>query len=321
MQINSAPLTDKQMANLRDRFGSSLQENVSLAYYTTAHVGGKADALIPANSAEELAQCAAIFWEAEIPFTLIGGGSNILVSDEGYHGVILLNHARNIRIETHPIPPRAVAESGANFGSLARQAALRGLSGIEWATHIPGTVGGAIYGNAGAFGGSTQTSLLNVELIFKESGRQTWTADQMQYQLRSSVLKREHLPCVILSASFKLGEGDEGILQRSIAENNEKRKRTQPPGASTGSTFKNPQGDYAGRLIESAGLKGTTIGGAMISPIHANFIVNQGNACAMDYYRLIRLAQRKVKDQFGIDLELEIEFLGDFSDGEQGNEE
>jgi UDP-N-acetylmuramate dehydrogenase len=316
MQKVTAPLSNTQMVELRDKFGSVLQENVSLSFYTTAHVGGKADALIPANSADELANTAAFLWEAQIPFILIGGGSNVLVSDEGYHGVILLNHARNIRIDTHTTPMVAFAESGANFGGLARQAALRGMSGIEWAANVPGSVGGAVYGNAGAFGSNTQASLTSVDLILKDGGRQSWTADQMKYQYRSSILKREQISAVILSASFKLTQSDEETVQKAIAASTEKRKSTQPPGASTGSTFKNPEGDHAGRLIEAAGLKGYGIGGAVISPIHANFIINQNNASAMDYYRLIRHIQKTVADQFGVNLELEIELVGHFTDGE-----
>lgn len=316
MKNRTAPLTTTQMAALRDKFSAILQENVSLSDYTTAHVGGKADALLPVNTMNELADAVNFLWSGEIPFMVIGGGSNVLASDEGYHGVLLLNRARNTRIDVHTQPVIAFSESGANLGSLARQTALRGLSGLEWAANIPGTVGGAVYGNAGAFGSDMAASLYSIEMVCKNGGRQSWSPEQMAYQYRSSILKREPVLAVVLAASFKLSSSTPDAVQAIIGANTDKRKHSQPPGASMGSVFKNPPGDFAGRLIEAANLKGYAIGGAEVSPIHANFIVNHSSASATDIWKLIRHIQSTVADQFGIQLELEIELLGHFPDGE-----
>ena len=161
---------------LRELFGDHLQENVVMANYTTAHVGGPAGALIPVNSSAELEKAARILWNLNVPFRIIGSGANVLFSDRGYPGVILVNHAHTVKIDTHSTPPRVWAESGANLGSLARQSALRGLSGLEWAATIPGTVGGAVYGNAGAQAMDIAGNISNVEILLPDGNKQTWNA-------------------------------------------------------------------------------------------------------------------------------------------------
>ncbi|HVN54285.1 MAG TPA: UDP-N-acetylmuramate dehydrogenase [Anaerolineaceae bacterium] len=303
---------DLPLNQLRAVFGDRLQENVSLADYTTARTGGLADAFLPVHTAADLAQAVSAAWELGVPCTVLGGGSNCLVSDEGLRELVLLNRARNTRIDTRTTPPTAWAESGANFSALARQAALRGLAGLEWAAAVPGTVGGAVFGNAGAFGGDVRGSLLLAEILHPERGRETWPVERLEYHYRSSVLKREKSQAVILSAVFHLTEGDKAAIQASMEANTGQRQRTQPPGASMGSMFKNPEGDYAGRLVDACGLKGRRIGGAEISPVHANFFVNLGQATASDIWQLIQLAHNAVLEQHGINLELEIELLGPF---------
>ncbi len=303
------------MAALRSIFGARLQENVPLAHYTTARVGGPADAMVPVNSAEELARTAEQVWELGIPYFVIGGGSNILVSDHGVHELVILNRTRNIRIDTKSSPPSAWAESGANLGSLARQTALRGMSGLEWAASIPGTVGGAVYGNSGANGGDMAGSLILAEILHPQLGRNWWPVEQMSYQYRNSTLKLNKSKAIILSARLKLVQSTPEAVQAKIETLSERRRNTQPPGASMGSMFKNPSGDYAGRLIDSVGLKGHSIGGAEISPLHANFFVNRGTASAADIWNLIRLAREKVAEKTGVDLEMEIERIGDWENG------
>ncbi|HNT53782.1 MAG TPA: FAD-binding protein, partial [Anaerolineaceae bacterium] len=176
---------------LRNLFGSRLQENVTLANYTTARVGGSADALMVVYSTAELAEVAGRMWTEKLPFHILGSGSNVLISDAGVRGLVILNHAHGVRVEAAGDPPTVWAESGANFSAVARQVALRGLSGLEWAAAIPGTVGGAVYGNAGAFGSNIQHDLVLAEILHREQGRQTWTVDQFEYDYRSSILKRE----------------------------------------------------------------------------------------------------------------------------------
>lgn len=297
---------------LRAQFGERLQEHVGLANYTTARTGGPADALLVAHDAAGLEEIVKTLWSLETPFTVLGSGSNVLFSDLGYRGVVVINRARTVKVDTHLQPPQVFAESGANLGSLARQLALRGLSNLEWAATVPGTVGGAVYGNAGAHGGDVARDLVLADILHPMYGKVEWTADQMEYGYRTSRLKRQDEGAIILSARFRLQTSTPEAVQARMDEFNAQRRRTQPPGASLGSMFKNPAGDYAGRLIEAAGLKGATIGGVSISPVHANFFVNAEGAAAADIYKLIELARQTVAEKFGVQLELEIELLGDW---------
>ncbi len=296
--------------DLRELFGESLQEQVSLAPYTSARIGGPADALLTARSADEMAQFVQTCWQHSIPFTMLGGGSNVLVSDAGVRGLVILNRAKETEFR-NGAQPTVYAEAGTVFSNLAHRAAAKGLAGLEWAIAVPGTVGGAVYGNAGAFGGDTSQSLIRAE-IFSESGRSWWPVERLEYGYRSSVLKRAHGKAVVLAAEFTLTNGDPAQIQ-SVAEGfTERRKATQPPGASMGSMFKNPPGDFAGRLIEAAKLKGTRIGNAEISPVHGNFFVNIGETKSADIKKLIELTQSTVFEKFGVMLELEVELVGEW---------
>jgi UDP-N-acetylmuramate dehydrogenase len=294
------------LPNLRAAFGDKLQENVSLAAYTSARIGGEADALVVAQSADALVEIVSQLWEMEMPYLLLGGGSNLLVSDAGFRGVVVLNKAKEIRFAENNV----WAESGVTMSRLANQATTKGLAGMEWAATVPGTVGGAVYGNAGAFGGDMAGNLIQAELL-TEVGRETWSVDDMAYAYRSSKLKRETINAVILSAELKLENGDPAEIQERMRSFIQKRKETQPPGASMGSMFKNPVGDYAGRLIEAAGLKGTRIGNVEISTVHANFFVNHGETKAADVIALVELTQKTVQEKFGVALELEVEIVGE----------
>lgn len=299
---------------LRSHFGNRLQENVSLSGYTTAHTGGLAQALITALDAQQLSETVQFLWDHDIPFVTLGNGSNILFSDARIEQVVVHNRAKAIKINDADEPPTVWAESGTNLGTLARQAALHGLAGLEWASTIPGTLGGAVYGNAGAYGSDISQTLVLAEILHRTLGKVSWNGEQMQYAYRSSLLKRQPVDAVILAAVLATSHGDPKLIQAKMTDLSEKRRRSQPPGASMGSMFKNPAGDYAGRLIEAAGLKGTKIGGAEISLVHGNFFVNDGSASASDIHRLIVLVQEKVHEKFNIDLELEIECLGNWQE-------
>jgi UDP-N-acetylmuramate dehydrogenase len=297
---------------LETLFAEKLQRNVQISNYTTSKTGGMVLGLIPVNTLDELRRAAQSLWEIEMPFRMLGSGSNMLISDKGWDGVMVLNRCHNIKIHSAEENPTVYAESGANLGAMARQCSLRGIGGLEWANSIPGSVGGAVYGNAGAHSSDIAHDLQSALVLLKDKGEYAMMADDLGYAYRSSFLKREHTPAVILAATFNASHSSR---EASVAKMNtftNRRLATQPQGASTGSTFKNPEGDYAGRLIEAAGLKGTRSGHAQISPLHANFIVNDGQANAQDYYRLIRLMQEKVYAQSCINLELEIELLGEF---------
>lgn len=297
---------------LREVYADRLRENVPLAGYTSARIGGPADVVIIAHSADELVEATTRLWQLDIHFVLIGGGCNVLVSDRGVRGVVLLNRARQVNFSSETMPPTVKAESGANLNDIAQRAARLGLSGFEWAASVPGTLGGAVYGNAGAFGGEMANNLATVDILHREHGLQTWAVEKLAYGYRNSNLKREHQPALILSATLNLSHGETAAIQAKMAEFAERRRRTQPPGASMGSMFKNPPGDKAGRLIEAAGLKGTRIGTAEISTRHANFFINTDSTRAEDMRQLLELTQRTVREKFSVQLETEIEMIGDW---------
>ncbi len=297
-------------ADLRKRFSDQVQENVPLAPYTSARIGGPADVLVTARNADELAHAVQACQDAQLAFTLLGGGSNLLVSDKGIRGVVILNKAK--ATEFRPgAEPSVWAESGVVFSNLAHRAAAQGFSGLEWAATVPGTVGGAVYGNAGAFGGDTARDLLRVEVL-TEAGRESWPVEKLAYSYRTSSLKRGEIKGVVLAAEFRLKNADAETIKTTIAQLTERRKATQPPGASMGSMFKNPPGDFSGRLIEAAGLKGARVGNAEISTLHGNFFINNGETRAADVKALIELAQKTVFEKFAINLELEVELIGDW---------
>jgi UDP-N-acetylmuramate dehydrogenase len=303
------------MDQLRNNFGDRLMVNEPLAKYTSARIGGPADAVLIVHSADDLAEIVMTLWELDTPFVMLGGGSNVLVSDTGVRAVVVLNKARKVVFDQEADPPTVTAESGSNFGAVARQAAQKDLSGLEWAAGIPGTVGGAVVGNAGAHGGDVASNLKVAEILQHDGGRQSWIPDQFDFRYRGSILKEKNGSAVVLSATFVLARGEPDEIQKKLDDFLAHRRRTQPPGASMGSMFKNPSDDHAGRLIDEAGLKGARRGDAEISAVHANFFINHGSASAQDVYALIRQAQQAVQEKFGVTLELEIELFGDWETG------
>jgi len=296
---------------LRAHFGDAVQENVLLAPYTSARIGGNADALVTVKSADELANVMQVIWSQGVPFYILGGGSNVLVSDRGVRGVVVLNRAREVKFYGGD-QPKVWCEAGVVFSNLANRCASKGYAGLEWGATVPGTIGGAIYGNAGAFGGDVSGNLIRAEVLTR-NGREKLSVEQMGYGYRTSVLKRGEIKAIVLSAELSLKNATKEEVSVKIGQFSERRKATQPPGASMGSMFKNPEGDYAGRLIEAAGLKGARIGNAEISTLHGNFFVNHGETKASDIRALIDLTRETVKEKFGVELELEIELAGDWS--------
>ena len=292
------------------KLGDKVKENVSLAPYTSARIGGPADVLIMAESAEELAHIDTLLRKQQLDYIMLGGGSNVLVSDRGVRGVVVLNRAKGVRFHNGD-QPSVMAESGVVFSNLAHRCASKGFAGLEWAATVPGTVGGAVYGNAGAFGGDMAGNLIWAELL-TEKGHEKFTAEQMAYGYRTSVLKRAELDAIVLSAELSLKNSTKEQATVKIEQFSAHRKATQPPGASMGSMFKNPNGDYAGRLIEAAGLKGARIGNAVVSPLHGNFFVNHADTKAEDILALIQLVQKTVQEKQGVELELEIELIGEW---------
>ncbi len=291
-----------------------------MSRHTTFRIGGPADMSVQAISADALRDVVLLARRLEVPYLVLGAGSNVLVSDAGVRSLVILNRARWFEFQiAHAQAQRVRAESGVILPSLARECIGRGLAGLEWAVGVPGTVGGAVVGNAGAHGSDIAQSLVSVKILDSEGNVRDWSAQELQFGYRTSWLKLQtaHLGSplskpVVLAAELELKQTTPQELEARAAEFTQKRKRTQPPGASVGSMFKNPPGDYAGRLVEAAGLKGVRVGGAEISQVHANFIVNLGAASAADVYSLVCLAREKVAARFGVTLELEIQLVGEW---------
>src|SRR4029078_7857044 len=232
------------------KLGDKVKENVSLAPYTSARIGGPADILIIAESADELARIIKRLQKQEMEYLILGGGSNVLVSDRGVRGVVVLNRAKGVRFHNGD-QTSVTAESGVVFSNLANRCAAKGFAGLEWAATVPGTIGGAVYGNACAFGGDMAGNLIWTELL-TENGREKFTAEQMGYGYRTSILKRGEVDAIVLCAELKLRNSTKEAVSTTIEQFSAHRKATQPPGASMGSMFKNPNGDSAGQFIEGA---------------------------------------------------------------------
>ncbi len=244
-----------------------------------------------------------------MPVRVLGGGANVLVSDAGVRGLVVLNHVTTLEFDGDSV----CASAGHSLTTLARRCAARGLAGFEWAASVPGTLGGAVVNNAGAHGGDMAGCVESADVLDAEQGRLVSNLTDLAYGYRTSALKaRADRRFLVLGALLKLSPGDPAAISARIDEFVAYRKRTQPPGASLGSIFKNPPGDYAGRLIEACGLKGLTVGGVQVSPVHGNFFVHRGGATATDYSALIDRVQAAVFEQTGVRLEPEIERLGEW---------
>lgn len=279
------------------------KENILLAPYTTYQIGGPADYFVEAASSQEVLE--ALEWAAErdMPFYVFGGGSNLLFDDAGFRGLVIRLRGGEVRVEGE----RIKADAGVITAKMVKAAADAGLSGMEAWNGLPGTVGGAVLGNAGCFGVETKDLLESAEVWRPGEGVQTMVPDFFEYHYRWSRLKKE--PGVVLSATFKLSRGEPEKIAEKMREIARSRIQKQPPGSSTGSFFKNPEGDHAGRLIEAAGLKGKVLGKAQISPQHANFFLNRGGATAGEILELAALAQSEVEKQFGVHLEQEVVYV------------
>jgi UDP-N-acetylmuramate dehydrogenase len=298
---------ETRLNQLVDRLGDIAQRNGVLAQYSAAGVGGPADVLVVARTPADVQRAIVESRALALPYKVFGGLSNCLVSDRGLQGVIVLNQARDFRFaDDYQIH----ADSGALVIKVARAAVARGWGGLTWAVGLPGTVGGAVINNAGAFGGETSKALRSAVLLGPGGNVHEVTPDWFNFRYRCSRLKGAGEDWVVLTATFQLRPRDREHLQAKAAEYTQRRQRTQPPGRTLGSTFKNPEGDYAGRLIEAAGLKGTRVGSIVVSHHHANFFVNEGGGTAADYLTLIRQVQDEVERKFGIRLEPEIELIG-----------
>lgn len=295
-----------------DRVAPDLSEQVPLGKYTSLRVGGPARYFLAGGSVGALTRVLDAATEDGCPVLALGGGSNLLISDDGFDGVVIKYTGSGHRLETLDDGSLAVrVAAGTSLSNLARRLAREGVGGLEWAAAVPGNVGGAVVNNAGAFGGCTADYLMDVDVVQAGRGPRTLTPDELGYAYRTSVLKRQELgPLLVTSARLRVERAAAAVSVAKILQFQATRTATQPRQLSAGSIFANPQDDFAGRLVEAAGLKGERIGGAEISGVHANFIVNSGNAVARDVLSLIRLAQATVWDQFNVWLEPEVQLVG-----------
>ena len=297
-------------------FPKSVLRRQNLARFTAARLGGPADFLYIAKNPNyhDTLEIIRQAWEQALPVTIIGGGANILISDKGVRGLCIINRATRISHQIDGNEALVTASSGANLIRLVRYCQEHGFAGLEWAIAVPGTVGGALVNNAGAHDGDMTRALESALVYEAAEGERRYRVDELDYNYRFSLLKaRADKQFFVMDAVFRLIREDPNTILDRMEQFSAYRKRTQPPGASLGSIFKNPTGDYAGRLIEAVSLKGYRIGDVRVSPIHANFFVNHGAAAsASDYFALIQHVRAVVLKRFGIELELEIQTLGEW---------
>lgn len=285
-----------------------LQAAVPLARYTAARLGGPAEWLYSArDSRRELEAALRLALERGLPFRTLGGGANVLIADAGLPGLVLVNHVQEVEFGETWLR----ASAGSGLMALARLCQARGLAGMEWAVSVPGTLGGAVINNAGAHGGDVAGILQEALLLEAEGKLRRLTVTELAYAYRHSSLKvRAERNWLLLEATLTLQPDDPQRIAARMAAFSAARKRSQPPGASLGSIFRNPPGDFAGRLIEASGLKGARCGMAHVSTLHANFFINPGGAGTDDYRRLVAQVQEIVLREQGVLLEPEIELLG-----------
>lgn len=279
-----------------------------LASYTTWKIGGPADALIIPDNQEELAAALKLLRRHGVPWTVLGRGSNTLVTDKGVRGAVLKlgDGFGDIRFDG----VTAIAGASYSFIRLAVLAGKEGLTGLEFAGGIPGTVGGAVYMNAGAHGSDVSRIFQSVDIVWEDGSEAVLGLQEMAFSYRHSVLQERR--GIVTRAVFRLARGDRKEIAAALASYKDRRMRTQPlQMACAGSVFRNPPGDHAARLIEAAGLKGARVGGAQVSPLHANFIVNLGGATAEDVLTLIARIQRTIEDKNGIQLVPEVLLMGE----------
>ncbi|MCP4539052.1 MAG: UDP-N-acetylmuramate dehydrogenase [Chloroflexi bacterium] len=292
--------------------GPNVRRDEPLAHHTAMRVGGPVDLLIVCDNVDEVVRVVKLARSSGVIWRMLGGGCNVLVADSGLGGLMIVNRAARIEFgfAKKENVKAARVEAGAQLSVLARETVGRGLTGLEWAAGLPGTVGGAVVGNAGAFDGDIASVLHSATVLGLDGEVVERPADWFEFEYRLSRIKRETRGEVVLATTFELQKGDPGALSARADEILEWRKTRHPSGATMGSTFKNPPDSHAGYLIEQAGLRGYRVSGAQISEQHGNFFMNTGGATAADVMGLIEHARAEVRRQFGIDLELEIELVG-----------
>lgn len=294
----NAHVTHLFPSTVRDR----IQEGVRLAPFTTFRIGGKAQYFFVASSTQDIVQAVQSAKEADIPFFLLGGGSNILVSDNGFPGLVIKNEARDIQWPESR--GRVIVDAGVSWGALTFFAHKQGYTGLEPLMHIPGTLGGAVRGNAGSFGKETKDILVRVHAL--RDGILSWIGrDECEFSYRESIFKKK--PWVIVQVELQLEEGDVAAGKKMLKKFLERRRMSQPLDMPCpGCFFKNPEGLFASKLIDDCGLKGFHIGQVRVSQKHANFIENLGGGTAAEVDSLVGEIKKRVQERFNVTLKEEV---------------
>lgn len=299
---------DALLRELNEYQVGTVKKDEELARHTTMKIGGPADLFIEPTSIEGLKKTMQLVQKYRVNWRAIGRGSNLLVSDQGIEGVVIKlgNNLKDMKLDGTQLTVGA----GYSIVALAVLISKKGLSGLEFASGIPGSVGGAVYMNAGAHGSDISKILTDAHILFEDGSLQWLTNDEMDFSYRTSVLQKKR-PGIVVEARFQLTEGDKEQIVAVMQKNKDYRKVTQPyDSPCAGSIFRNPLPHFAGKLIEEAGLKGFQIGGAQISEMHGNFIVNAGNAKAFDVLQLIEYVKKTIMEKYNIQMETEVEIIG-----------
>ena len=291
-------------------------EYAPMSRYTTLRLGGPAEVLVEAGSAEEIRAALTAAHALDVPVTLVGNGSNLLVRDGGVRGLVVhIGDAFSTVSDPVPLPDgrfALTAQGGALLARLSNAAANASLAGLEFAAGIPGTVGGAVYMNAGAYGGEMKDVVTHVTACTLDGRTVSYSNEEMAFGYRRSALSALETPVAVTSVTVALEKGDEDTIRTAMREFNARRREKQPVTLpSCGSTFKRPEGHFAGTLIDQCGLKGLRVGGASVSTLHAGFLVNDQQGAAADYLALIAQVQRIVLEKTGVLLEPEVRIIGE----------
>ncbi len=285
-----------------------VRENVTLAPYTTMRTGGPAALFAEPRNAQQLAHVHQWAQEKGLPLLILGNGSNLLIADSGFDGLVI--HLGRALSEVSVFANTLTAQAGASLAAAARAAAQASLTGLEFAAGIPGSIGGAVCMNAGAYGGEIAQVIVSARVLTPE-GVRTVSKDELSLGYRSSAVMQNGW--VVLEATFELAPGSPDEIKATMADLAARRREKQPlQYPSCGSFFKRPVGYYAGALIEQAGLKGYRVGDAQVSEMHAGFVINRGHATSSEIYRLMQEVQCRVQAQFGVTLEPEVRLIGHF---------
>ena len=299
---------DALLRELNEYQVGTVKKDEELARHTTMKIGGPADLFIEPTSIEGLKKTMQLVQKYRVNWRAIGRGSNLLVSDQGIEGVVIKlgNNLKDMKLDGTQLTVGA----GYSIVALAVLISKKGLSGLEFASGVPGSVGGAVYMNAGAHGSDISKILTDAHILFEDGSLQWLTNDEMEFSYRTSVLQKKR-PGIVVEARFQLTEGDKEQIVAVMQKNKDYRKVTQPyDSPCAGSIFRNPLPHFAGKLIEEAGLKGFQIGGAQISEMHGNFIVNAGNAKSFDVLQLIEYVKKTIMEKYNIQMETEVEIIG-----------